>query len=61
MKLWELLDKKVHIECVDGTTLEGYVHTHTSALDNDPDPESIMIGCYEIFEEDIKKIRVIEG
>lgn len=60
MKLWEFLDKKVRIEFVDGGTLEGYVHTHTSALDNEPDPESIMIDCYEIFEEDIKKIEVIE-
>lgn len=59
MKLRELLHKNVRIEFVDGDVLEGYVHNHTSALDNDPDPESIMIDYYEIFEEDIKEIKVI--
>lgn len=60
MKLLDLLHHNVKIECDNGLIIEGYVHMHTSAEDNEPEPESIGIQNYELFEADIKKVTVLD-
>lgn len=50
----------VDIELVDGDILSGYVDAYISALDNDPEPESIIVISngilYEIAEDEITSI-----
>ena len=60
MKLWEYVHKKVEVVFTDGESLSGIVSDYTSALDNEPEPESIGIGNIEIFGPEIKSIREIE-
>lgn len=59
MVLHQLLGHVVRIECDNGLVVKGFVHMYTSAADNEPDPESITIENYELFETDIKKIEII--
>jgi hypothetical protein len=56
-----LIDKNVHVVCADGWTGNGVWADHTSAVDNEPDPESITIDTeggapVEIFVEEIESI-----
>ena len=60
MNLIDLLYHNVRIECDNGLILEGYVHMHTSAEDNEPDPESIGITHYELTESDIVKATILD-
>lgn len=60
MDLYDLFKHNVRIECDNGLIVEGYVHMFTSAEDNDPDPESISVGDYELFQSDIKKSTIID-
>lgn len=60
MKLIDLFRHNVRIVCDNGKVIEGFVHNHISALDNDPDPESIMIGCYELSEKDIRSATILD-
>lgn len=39
---------------------EGIAYDYTSALDNEPDPESISIGVFELYAPEIKKIELID-
>ena len=60
MKLWEYSGKKVRITMDDGQVFEGIAYDYTSALDNEPDPESISIGVFELYSPEIKKIELID-
>lgn len=60
MDLYSLFGREVIIECDNGLVIEGRVHTYTSEADNDPEPESIAVGNYELFENDIKKLTIIK-
>lgn len=67
MRYRDFLWKDVRVTCDDGQVLEGYVDLYTSALDNEPDPESICLKIpgeegvlTEIYTNEIKKIEVIE-
>lgn len=59
MILHKLLGREVSIECDNGRIIQGLVHMYTSADDNEPEPESITVGNYEIFQADIKSIKII--
>ena len=43
MKHKELLDEQVEVLCTNGTTVKGEWIDWTSAVDNEPDPESITM------------------
>ena len=58
MNLHDLFGHNVRIECDNGLIVEGHVHMYTSAEDNDPEPESISVGNYELFQSDIKEVTV---
>ena len=60
MNLIDLLYHNVRIKCDNGLVIEGYVDMHTSALDNDPDPESIGISHYELFKDDIIEAPILD-
>lgn len=60
MKLHEAQGKNVRITLKDGQVFEGLGHDHTSALDNEPDPESISIDCIELFAPEIEKIELLD-
>lgn len=60
LKLADLFHHNVRIECDNGLIIEGYVDMHTSAENNDPDPESIGISHYELFEADIIKATILD-
>lgn len=58
--LRQYLRKMVEVEFTDGEKLTGVVTNHTSALDNEPEPESICIGNIEILATEIKSIHEIQ-
>ena len=58
--LRQYLRKQVEIEFTDGEKLSGIVTDYTSALDNEPEPESICIGNIEISLTEIKAIHEIQ-
>lgn len=60
MELWKYEGEIVKVTFVDGDTMLGKVAYYTSALDNEPDPESITIGSYELFAPDIAKIEILQ-
>ena len=43
----------------DGSVFEGRAYDYTSALDNEPDPESITIDSIELFAPEIEKIELL--
>lgn len=59
MKLWEYSGKNVRITLKDGSVFEGLAYDYTSALDNEPDPESITIDSIELFSPEIEIIELI--
>ena len=59
MKLWEYSGKNVRITLKDGSVFEGLAYDYTSALDNEPDPESITIDSIELFSPEIEKIELV--
>ena len=56
MTLYEAEGKYVRIETDDGQVFEGRAYDYTSALDNEPDPESISIGLFELYSTEIRNI-----
>lgn len=61
-KYWHLNGTQVAVTCANGSTVIGQWTNYTSALDNEPDPESITIekpwgAGIEIFIHEIKDIR----
>lgn len=59
MKLWEYSGKNVRITMDDGAVFEGRAYDYTSALDNEPDPESITVNGIELFTPEIAKIELL--
>lgn len=59
MTLKEAHGKNVRITLKDGSVFEGRAYDYTSALDNEPDPESITIDSIELFAPEIEKIELI--
>lgn len=60
----ELFGKKINALCTDGETIIGSWVDWLSEIDNEPDPESIIIKnkdgvCIEIFVKDIKRITAV--
>lgn len=55
-----LMDERVRVTCIDGTAVVGIWDGWTSAQDNEPDEESILIdrspGLTEIYISEIKSI-----
>lgn len=61
-KYWYLNGENVVVTCTDNSTITGQWTNWTSALDNEPDPESITIEKpwgegIEIFIHEIKDIQ----
>ncbi len=59
MKLYEAQGKHVRIRLKDGSIFEGLGCDYTTALDNEPDPESITIDDTELFADEIASIEEI--
>lgn len=59
MTLYEAHGKNVKITLKDGKVFTGKAYDYTSALDNDPDPESITIDNVELYEPEIEKIELM--
>lgn len=60
MKLWEYSGKNVKIITVDGQIFEGKAYDYTSAQDNTPEIASISIDHYELYENEIESIEIID-
>ena len=45
----DFFGKNIRIICVDGDVVTGFVEDYTSALDNEPDPESITVRRFEVI------------
>jgi hypothetical protein len=60
MKLYEASGKRVRIVLKTGEVFEGMAYDYTSALDNEPDPESITIDSVELYEPEIEKIELLK-
>jgi len=48
--------KRVSVEMTDGEIFSGELFAYTSAEDNEPDPESIVVDRTELFVIEIKSI-----
>lgn len=51
--------KQMRVEMTDGEIFVGELFAYISTADNDPDPESIVIGRTELFTREISRIEVI--
>ena len=51
--------KRVKVTMTDGEEFEGVLSAYISAADNDPDPESVIIGATELYTDEIKSIEVV--
>lgn len=64
MKLWEYVGKKIKVICIEGEVVKGKCNGYIQALDNEPEIASITIDAgkidYEIYENEIAKIEVVE-
>ena len=59
MELWKYENKEILITFVDGETLEGRAVDYSSAEDNANGIDSICIGDYELYENEIAGIEII--
>lgn len=57
--LYEYQGKKVKITTIKGRSFEGIAEDYTAALNNTPPKDSICIGAYEIYADEIEKIEKI--
>lgn len=60
MNLWEYSGKNVKITLKDGKVFQGKAHDYTSALDNEPDPESIAVNNIELYLPEIESVELLE-
>lgn len=51
--------KRVKATMTDGETFSGELFGYCSALDNEPDPESIVVGRTELFTCEISRLEVM--
>ena len=58
MKLHEASGKNVTITLKNGESFKGFAYDYMSALDNEPEPESITINSIELYAPDIEKIEL---
>lgn len=63
MKLYEYVDKMIKVTLLEGDTLTGKCMDYTKAIENDPEIDSIDLKVkkeiYEIYENEIKSIEII--
>ena len=59
MTLAQAEGNMVIITLKNGHVYRGLAYDYTSALDNEPDPESISIGDCELYAPEIKSIELI--
>jgi len=59
MTLAQAHGKQVRITLKDGQVFEGLAYDYTSELDNDPDPESISVGGFELYSPEIDRIELL--
>lgn len=52
--------KKVKVEMTDGEIFTGKLTVYISAVDNDPEPESITVDSTELYTNEIKCVEVQE-
>lgn len=50
--------KAVKVIMTDGEVFEGELFAYISPEDNEPDPESIVVGRTELFTNEIQSIKV---
>lgn len=60
MTLYESHGKNVRITLKTGQVYAGKAYDYISALDNDPDPESITIDNTELYKPEIEKIEIMD-
>lgn len=60
MTLYEAHGKNVRVTLKNGRVYSGKAYDYISALDNDPDPESITIDNVELYEPEIDKIELVD-
>lgn len=60
MNLWEYSGKDVKVITDDGKVFEGKAYDYTPAQDNTPEIASISIGIYELYENEIKSIELLD-
>lgn len=60
MNLWEYSGKNVKITLKDGKVFQGEAYGYTSALDNEPDPESIVVNSIELYLPEIESVELLE-
>lgn len=60
MTLYEAHGKNVRVTLKNGRVYSGEAYDYISALDNDPDPESITIDNTELYEPEIEKIEIMD-
>lgn len=61
MKLGEFLGKSVKITFTNGETMSGLAEYYSSRLDNIDGVASICVGDYELYENEIASIEIIEA
>lgn len=54
-----MIGKNYKISCKNGKVFAGFCTSYISAIDNEPEIESISIGENEIFITEIKAIEII--
>lgn len=59
MKLFEYEGKKVQITTNEGETFKGLANDYTPADENNPEIESICIGEFEFYANNIKNIELL--
>lgn len=52
--------ERVRVLTLEDEVFIGFLEDYTSAVDNEPDPESITVGDVEIYTSDIKKIELLQ-
>lgn len=60
MELETLFRHNVRLTFTDGEIMEGYVNTYIDEFDNDPGPESIVIGNTIIGADEIEKAEILD-
>lgn len=52
--------KNVKVVMTDGETFTGKLSGYISAADNEPEPESILIGNTELYTNEISTVNILE-
>ncbi|MBO5449395.1 MAG: hypothetical protein J5994_08700 [Ruminococcus sp.] len=60
MKLETYLNKKVIITTIDGKKFSGIAFDYIPPQDNEQEIASISVGDYELYENEIKNIEILD-